>query len=185
MTTLIAGLLLLPAAAVAQPDSYESLRRDMVEFQLKGRGISQSSLLNAMQTVPRHLFVHQAARDDAYRDSPIPNGEADGGVMQPYLSALMIQLLQVRKTDRVLEVGTGTGYDAALLSTLASEVYTIEIDELRGNAARERLGLLGYQNVRVKVGDGHEGWPSEAPFDAILLTAAPENFPEKLFAQLK
>lgn len=157
----------------------------MVEFQVKGRGISQTTLLNAMETVPRHLFVPFAVRDEAYRDSPIPNGEEDGGVMQPYLSALMIQLLQLSGADRVLEVGTGTGYDAALLSTLAKEVYTIEIDEERGNAARERLDLLGYENVRVMVGDGHEGWPDEAPFDAILLTAAPEYVPEKLLAQLK
>ena len=185
VTTVVASLLLLPVTAVAQPDSYESMRLDMVEFQLRGRGISQSSLLNAMETVPRHLFVPQSVRDDAYRDSPIPNGEEDGGVMQPYLTALMIQLLQVRKTDRVLEVGTGTGYDAAVLSGLAKEVYTIEIDEQRGNAARKRLARLGYENVRVKVGDGHEGWPDEAPFDAILLTAAPEIVPEKLLAQLK
>lgn len=165
-------------------DLYENLRLDMVQFQLRDRGIRQSELLNAMATVPRHLFVPQASWQEAYLDQPLALGDG-GGIPEPYLSALMIEHLALDGTQRVLEVGTGSGYDAAVLSRLAKEVYTIEISEEVGEAARRRLSELGYDNVFVKVGDGHEGWEAKAPFDAILLTAAPVDIPPMLIEQLK
>ena len=178
------GGLWFSAEEVSAQDAFQTMRRDMVEFQLRGRGIRQPRLLDAMATVPRHLFVPQEVRNEAYYDQPLPIGSA-GGIMQPYISALMIELLELDGTQKVLEVGTGSGYDAAVLSVLASEVFTIEISEELGRSAQERLEALGYDNVSVRVGDGNEGWPSEAPFDAILLTAAPEEIPLKLLEQLK
>ena len=173
-----------PGPTSAQ-DAFQSLRQDMVDYQLRERGIRQPRLLDAMATVPRHLFVPQAARNEAYSDQALPMGSTGGGILQPYITALMIELLELDGTQKVLEIGTGSGYDAAVLSQLASEVFTIEISEELGRAAQQRLEELGFDNVSVRVGDGNEGWPSEAPFDAILLTAAPEKVPPKLLDQLK
>ena len=156
----------------------------MVEYQLRGRGISQSELLNAMNDVPRHLFVAQEVRSQAYGDQALPIAGSDGSILQPYMTARMIELLDLDDTERVLEIGTGSGYDAAVLSIMAKQVFTIEISDRLGREARRRLSNLGFDNVSVKVGDGHAGWPSEAPFDAILLTAAPEEPPSKLLDQL-
>ena len=180
---LLAGVF-LEGAVVSAQDEYEGLRQDMVEQQLRGRGIRHSGVLDAMATVPRHLFVSPAVRSVAYLDQALPTG-AGGAIMQPYISALMIQLLELDGSEKVLEIGTGSGYDAAVLSRVAKEVYTIEISEQIGRAARDRLKELGYDNISVKVGDGNEGWSSEAPFEAILLTAAPEDVPPKLLEQLK
>ena len=156
----------------------------MVERQIERRGIDQPGLIAAMREVPRHIFVPELRRTDAYQDVPIPIGTGQT-LSQAYLSALMISLLELDGDERVLEIGTGSGYDAALLSKLAREVYTIEIDENLGDQARRNLRGLGLNNVRVKIGDGYRGWPEKAPFDAILLTTAPERIPEPLFEQLK
>jgi protein-L-isoaspartate(D-aspartate) O-methyltransferase len=180
----VAGLWLGPGSISAQ-DAFQTMRQDMVDFQLRGRGIRQPLLLDAMATVPRHLFVPQSVRNEAYYDQPLPIGSTGGGIMQPYITALMIELLELDGTQKVLEIGTGSGYDAAVLSQLAAQVFTIEISEELGRSAQQRLAELGFDNVSVRVGDGYEGWPSEAPFDAILLTAAPEEVPPKLLEQLK
>jgi protein-L-isoaspartate(D-aspartate) O-methyltransferase len=169
---------------VGAQDPFEEPRREMVRQQLRGRGISQTELLNAMETVPRHLFVPERVRPEAYVDEPVPVGPGDA-LLQPYMTARMIELLQLDGSQKVLEVGTGTGYDAAVLSKLAREVYTIEISPRRGEEARSRLRELGFTNVQVRIGDGNQGWPDQAPFDAILLTAASERIPPKLIDQLK
>ncbi|REJ73570.1 MAG: protein-L-isoaspartate(D-aspartate) O-methyltransferase [Acidobacteria bacterium] len=161
----------------------------MVERQIRERGIERPAILRAFGDVPRHEFVPDSLRDRAYGDEPLPliDGEDAGpeSISQPYLSALMIELLELEPGDRVLEIGTGSGYDAALLSRLAATVYTIEIDPRLAEQAEQRLARLGYDNVRVRVSDGHEGWAEEAPFDAILLTAAPREVPTKLIGQLE
>jgi len=180
------GLSVVAAAQQVQgltTEIYANRRQDMVDFQLRDRGIRQRSLLDAMGTVPRHLFVPMEVRQEAYRDLPIVVG--NGGIPQPYVSARMIELLNLDGSERVLEIGTGSGYDAAILSQLACEVFTIEISEELGSAARIRLKQLGFENISVRVGDGNEGWASEAPFDAIILTAAPSDIPPKLIEQLK
>ncbi len=171
----------LPARA---QDPFEEPRREMVDQQLRRRGIHQTELLHAMETVPRHLFVPERVRPEAYVDEPVPGPEGEA-LLQPYMTALMIELLELDGSQRVLEIGTGSGYDAAVLSKLAREVYTIEISPERGEEARSRLKGLGYNNVQVRIGDGNQGWPDQAPFDAILLTAAPERLPPKLIEQLK
>ena len=172
----------LPARA---QDPFEEPRRNMVDQQLRRRGIRQSELLNAMETVPRHLFVPERKRPEAYVDEPVPIGPDGDSLLQPYMTARMIELLQLDGSQKVLEIGTGSGYDAAVLSKLAREVYTVEISPTRGEDARSRLKQLGYKNVFVHIGDGNEGWADKAPFDAILLTAAPESIPPKLIEQLK
>jgi len=181
---LVAAVVSAAAPAGAQ-DPFEEPRRLMVDQQLRRRGIKQTELLQAMQVVPRHLFVPERVRPEAYVDEPLPLGPGEEALLQPYMTALMIELLQLDGTQKVLEVGTGTGYDAAVLSKLAREVYTIEINPERGAKARERLASLGFDNVHVRIGDGNEGWRDHAPFDAIILTAAPEEPPPKLVDQLK
>jgi len=181
----LAGALSLCFADVVRAsDPFQHLRHDMVEHQIRDRGITESEVLSAMEAVPRHLFVPETNRPQAYDDEPV--AIAPGQTLyQAYLSALLISYLDLQGHEKVLEVGTGSGYDAALLSLMAGEVYTIEIDEELGARAQETLDHLGYQNVRVRIGDGYRGWPEEAPFDAILLTAAPETIPDPLFDQLK
>ncbi len=181
---LVVLAIVLAAPAVAQ-DGYREQRQEMVDRQLRGRGIRQSNLLDAMNTVPRHLFVPEGSESHAYDDLPLPTEAEGGGILQPYISALMIELLELDENDRVLEIGTGSGYDAAVLSSLAKHVYTIEISTQLADEARSRLERLGYRNVSVRAGDGRKGWPEEAPFDAIVLTAAPENIPAALIDQLR
>ncbi|RMH15520.1 MAG: protein-L-isoaspartate(D-aspartate) O-methyltransferase [Acidobacteria bacterium] len=156
----------------------------MVDRQVKKRGVKAPRLLSAMEEVPRHLFVPQEQRERAYDDAPVRIGR-NQLLPQAYLSARMIELLELDGDEKVLEIGTGSGYDAALLSRVAREVHTIEIDEDLGRQARRTLRQLGYDNVTVHIGDGYRGLPEEAPFDAILLTTAPEELPEPLFEQLK
>ncbi|MEE2775262.1 MAG: protein-L-isoaspartate(D-aspartate) O-methyltransferase [Acidobacteriota bacterium] len=181
--TILLGALVLSSMSAAQ-DPFRGDRSWMVENQLRRRGIHQTDLLNAMETVPRHLFVPESSREAAYVDEAVGTGPG-GGLLQPYITALMIELLELNGTQKVLEVGTGSGYDAAILSRLAREVYTIEISERLGEDAKERLRDLGYNNVHVRIGDGNGGWPTEAPFDAIILTTAPAEIPPRLFQQLK
>jgi protein-L-isoaspartate(D-aspartate) O-methyltransferase len=169
-------------------DPYATRREAMVREQIAARGIRSEAVLRAMRTVPRERFVPEAFRAEAYADHPLPIGEGQT-ISQPYVVAWMTELSAVRAGDRVLEVGTGSGYQAAVLAELGAEVWTIEIVEPLARRAAQVLGQLGYTverggRVRTRVGDGYAGWPEAAPFDAILLTAAPEQVPEPLLAQL-
>ena len=158
-------------------------REEMVEFQLKAREIVNELVLEAMRRVPRHLFMPSEVRQYAYIDSPVPIG-ADQTISQPYIVALMTQIADPKPQDRALEVGTGSGYQAAVLSELVQEVYTIEIIPALAQRAGETLSELGYAKVEVRQGDGYQGWPEKAPFDIILITAAPEEIPQPLIDQL-
>lgn len=171
-------------AAVPQERDWASARARMVAEQLRARDIRSGRVLDAMQRVPRHLFVPERQRPDAYEDYPLPIGY-DQTISQPYIVALMTEALDVQPTHRVLEIGTGSGYQAAVLAVLAREVYTIEIVAPLGQRARETLARLGYRNVRVRIGDGYEGWPEYAPFDCIMVTAAPDEVPPALVRQLR
>ena len=170
--------------AAAQGDSWLPQRRQMVAEQIAERGIRQPEVLRAMETVPRHLFIPDDQREAAYADRPLPIGWGQT-ISQPYVVALMTELLDLDRGDKVLEIGTGSGYHAAVLSRVAGMVYTIEIIADLGRQAAATLSQLGYDNVQVKVGDGYQGWPDEAPFDAIILTAAPTTIPQPLLDQLE
>lgn len=163
---------------------FQAMRQKMVETQIKSRGIKDERVLSAMLKVERHRFVPKAYEAQAYSDQPLPIGEGQT-ISQPYIVALMTELLELKGEERVLEVGTGSGYQAAILSELAKEVYTIEIIETLASSARTLLSELGYQNIQVKAGDGYLGWPEHAPFDAIMVTCAPDHIPTPLLDQLK
>ncbi len=165
-------------------DVYEPYRKRMVEEQIIARGISDSLVINAMLTVKRHFFVPVNLMQFAYNDRPLPIGQGQT-ISQPYIVALMTELLEVNKTHRVLEVGTGSGYQAAILSLLADSVFTIEIIPELADYAKERLEQLGYKNVVVKSGDGYKGWEEHAPFDGIIVTCAPDEVPPLLLEQLR
>lgn len=167
-------------------DPHEAARYQMVTTQLEGagRGITNVRVLEAMRTVPRHEFVLRAQRSVAYEDRPLPIGYGQT-ISQPYIVAFMTEKLDPQPSDRVLEIGTGSGYQAAILSRLVQEVYTIEIVEPLAIRARTDLERLGYTNVHVRAGDGYEGWPEHAPFDDIIVTCAPESVPRPLIDQLK
>ena len=164
-------------------DDLAQARAQMVELQLSARGIRDGRVLQAFQHVERHRFVPTEHLSLAYGDHPLPIGH-DQTISQPYIVALMTELAAVDSTDKVLEVGTGSGYQAAILSLLASQVYTIEILKPLAETARTRLNRLGYSNVTVRAGDGFRGWKEEAPFDAIIVTAAPAEIPQPLIEQL-
>ena len=158
-------------------------RESMVERQLKRRGIRDERVLDAFRSVPREAFVSQAVGEYAYEDSPLPIGEGQT-ISQPYIVALMVEALGLRPTDRVLEVGAGSGYAAAILSRLAGRVYAIERNQRLAEEARDRLHRLGQDNVEVRSGDGTLGWPDAAPFDAILVSAGGPGVPKPLLEQL-
>src|SRR5215471_4089544 len=164
-------------------DSESRARSDMVEWQLAARGVNDRRVLDAMRAVPRHLFMPAAVRSEAYADGPLPIGWGQT-ISQPYIVGYMTQELRLKPTDKVLEVGTGRGYQAAVLSKLVKEVYTIEIVEPLGREAERLLKELGYNNVHVRIGDGYRGWPEAAPFNAIIVTAAPDQIPKPLIDQL-
>jgi protein-L-isoaspartate(D-aspartate) O-methyltransferase len=164
-------------------DRYAPLREKMVQEQLGRRGIVQPEVLAAMREVPRHRFVPPELEAEAYEDHPLPIG-LDQTISQPYIVALMTQLLELDSDDRVLEIGTGSGYHAAVMSRVAGKVYSIEIVEALARRARTRLRELGYDNVELRAGDGYRGWSDQAPFDAIILTAAPREVPQPLLEQL-
>jgi len=164
--------------------SFKTMRERMVETQIKARGIKDPRVLSAMLKVERHLFVPRRSQSSAYSDHPLPIGEGQT-ISQPYIVAFMTELLDLKGTEKVLEIGTGSGYQAAILAELAREVYTIEIVETLGLSAEKLLQALGYRNIRVKVGDGYLGWPEVAPFDAIIVTCAPDHIPRPLMEQLK
>lgn len=169
---------------VLQDDHFKSQRDLMVEDQLVQRGISDKSVLEAMRKVPRHLLVPEKIREYAYQDMPLPIGEGQT-ISQPYIVAFMSELIKPYPDMRVLEIGTGSEYQAAVLAEIVKEVYTIEIFEGLGKRAAMDLKNIGYQNINVRIGDGYKGWPEEAPFDAIIVTAAPEEIPQPLIDQLK
>ena len=169
--------------APSEESRFRAKRVRMVEEQLRRRGVKDPRVLSAMESVPRHLFVLPEYAAVAYDDHPLPIGY-DQTISQPYIVAVMTEALELEPDDRVLEIGTGSGYQAAILSVLAKSVYTIEIVEPLGTSAAKRLQSLGYDNVEVRVGDGYKGWPEESPFDAIIVTAAPESVPRPLVDQL-
>jgi protein-L-isoaspartate(D-aspartate) O-methyltransferase len=180
-----AALLSAPAGAAAAPAGGESeaARRLMVERQIEARGLTDERVLEAMRKVPRHEFVPPNLRASAYEDRPLPIGH-NQTISQPYIVAVMTDLAEVDAESRVLEVGTGSGYQAAVLAELVAEVYTIEIVEPLAVRAARTLERLGYASVHVRHGDGYRGWPAAAPFDAILVTAAAPTVPPALLEQL-
>ena len=169
---------------LAAQDPLQRERDRMVADQIEARGVRDGGVLRAMRAVPRHLFVPPAVAKLAYEDHPLPIGH-EQTISQPYIVALMTELLDVKWDSIVLEIGTGSGYQAAVLSLLAREVYTIELIPELAHSAAQRLRELGYSNVVVKTGDGYAGWPEKAPFDRIILTAAPPEIPHTLIDQLK
>jgi protein-L-isoaspartate(D-aspartate) O-methyltransferase len=164
-------------------DAFTAARHGMVATQIEARGVRDPRVLDALRRVERHRFVPDWLRDHAYEDRPLAIGH-DQTISQPYVVALMTELARVKPGARVLEIGTGSGYQAAVLSVLAGQVYTIEIVEPLARQASARLEALGYRNVTVRAGDGYRGWPERAPFDAILVTAAPPEIPQPLLDQL-
>lgn len=186
---LIAGCRSEPArsaaanSATAATDSFAARRQAMVERQIEARGIKASAVLAAMRKVPRHRFVRPGAENLAYEDHPLPIG-LEQTISQPYIVAYMTEAAGISPGDKVLEIGTGSGYQAAILGEVARDVYTIEIIPELAERARGILAELGYANVHVKAGNGYLGWPEHAPFDAIVVTAAPEEVPQALVDQL-
>lgn len=176
---------LLAAALLAcAQDPYRAQRERMVREQIASRDIKNPDVLRVMREVPRHLFIPESLRGQAYEDHPVPIGYGQT-ISQPYIVALMTQLLEPGKDHKVLEIGTGSGYQAAVLARLVKHVYTIEIIPELARSAAARLKELGYLNVTVRHGDGYLGWPEEAPFDRIIVTAAPPDLPQTLVDQLK
>ena len=165
-------------------DKWELERRRMVEQQLRGRDIRSERVLDAMLRVPRHRFVPPEEQSGAYGDHPLPIGFGQT-ISQPYIVAFMTEALEIAPDHKVLEIGTGSGYQAAVLAEMAREVFTIEIVEPLAERSRELLAELGYRNVHVRAGNGYAGWPEEAPFDRIIVTAAPDEIPPALVQQVK
>lgn len=157
--------------------------KEMSENQLISRGIADFKVLRAMENTPRHLFVPEAQQPEAYADRPLPIGEGQT-ISQPYIVALMTELLKLKGDEKVLEIGTGSGYQAAILAQLADSVYSVELIPELAEKASLLLNQLGYSNVKTKCGDGYHGWAEHAPFDCIIVTAAPPEIPEKLIEQL-
>jgi len=164
-------------------DPFEADRTSMVLEQLRNRDIRDEKVLAAMAMVPRHLFVPSALRSMAYNDGPLPIGYKQT-ISQPYIVAYMTEALELKPGAKVLEIGTGSGYQAAVLAAIAAEVFTIEIVPELAKSAGETLGKLGYRNIHVLAGDGYQGWPDQAPFEAIIVTAAPDHIPQPLIDQL-
>lgn len=158
-------------------------RRNMVEQQIRERGVRHQELLEALECVPRHEFVPEDYQDEAYSDGPLPIGYGQT-ISQPYIVAAMTELLRLRRDSRVLEIGTGSGYQAAILAELTDEVYSVEIVPELYRQAQERLQRLGYRNVHMRYADGYNGWEEHAPYDAIIVTAAPQCIPQPLVEQL-
>jgi len=170
-------------AAAGGKDEYAFARERMVSSQIVARGVSDELVLAAMRKVPRHEFVPEELKPRAYEDNPLPIGE-DQTISQPYIVALMTELLKLKGGEKVLEIGTGSGYQAAVLAEIAKEVYTIEIIEPLARTAEERLSKMGYENITVKCGDGYKGWEEHAPFDGVIVTCAPDHVPQPLVDQL-
>ena len=185
----VVGLLAVLRPAAAQElrparTDHAQLRRQMVDLYVRGAGVSDARVLRAMEETPRHEFMPHDVRDRAYLDAGVPIGEGQT-ISSPFIVAYMTQSLDPQPSDRVLEIGTGSGYQAAVLSPLVADVYTIEIVELLGRRAEKTLRQLKYENVHVRIGDGYLGWPEEGPFDKIIVTCSPEEVPQPLVDQLK
>jgi len=163
---------------------WTQMRVEMVKKQIEKRGVRQDRVLAALRKVPRHHFVPEKVRSEAYKDTALPIGHGQT-ISQPYIVGVMTELLDLQGHERVLEIGTGSGYQAAVLAEMVTEIYSIEIIPELARTARDTLERLGYNQVHVKTGDGWQGWPEEAPFDAIVVTAAPKSVPEPLVQQLK
>ncbi|MGE5569727.1 MAG: protein-L-isoaspartate(D-aspartate) O-methyltransferase [Rhodospirillales bacterium] len=179
----LAASVALPALIWAQ-DPYAGKREHMVRTQIEARGVRNPAVLDVMRRVPRHLFMPEGVRALAYADQPVPVGYGQT-ISQPYIVAFMTELLAPARNHKVLEIGTGSGYQAAVLSPLVEHVYSIEIVPELARSAAASLKKLGYDNVTVRLGDGYKGWPEHAPFDRIILTAAPPRVPQELIDQLK
>jgi protein-L-isoaspartate(D-aspartate) O-methyltransferase len=185
LTLNLLPFLFLTASSKSEDDDTEIEKRwQMVENQIISRGIQDSGLIQAMIKIPRHKFIPENLREYAHGDNPIPIG-MEQTISQPYIVALMTELLKLKQGEKVLEVGTGSGYQTAILAEMGCEVYTIEILESLVEKARKVLESLGYKNIHYKVGDGYSGWPEYAPYDAIIVTAAPDHIPQPLIEQLK
>jgi protein-L-isoaspartate(D-aspartate) O-methyltransferase len=188
VSCVVKGWALVLVDATSQGDHFRAQRERMVRTQLAERGIRDVRVLDAMRKVPRHEFVPESLRQEAYEDHPLPIGEGQT-ISQPYIVAAMLERLALQAGDqaaeRVLEVGTGSGYVTALLSLLCAEVYSVERHAQLAASAESTLRRLGYRNVKIRVGDGSRGWPEYAPFDAILVSAATPEMPPALFAQLR
>jgi protein-L-isoaspartate(D-aspartate) O-methyltransferase len=186
VVSLMIWALVAPGAVASEPDA-DTMRRQrsqMVTRQIAARGIKDDAVLRAMATIPRHRFVPQGLIGRAYGDHPLPIGEGQT-ISQPYIVALMTEVLQLSKADRVLEIGTGSGYQAAVLAQVAGEVYTIEIKEKLYEKAHRLLQTLGLSEISVRHADGYFGWPQKAPFDGIMITAAVDHIPPPLLKQMK
>ena len=168
----------------SSPPDWKALREEMVKSQIEARGVANPRVLEAMRSVPRHRFVPEAVRGKAYQDRPLPIGHRQT-ISQPYIVAVMTELLDPEPGDKVLEIGTGSGYQAAVLAEITDQVYTVEIIEELEKSAEERLKRLGYTRVKVKHADGYYGWEEYAPYDAIIVTCAPDHIPQPLIKQLK
>lgn len=164
-------------------DSFSQQRERMVQGQIQRRGIKNEKVLSVLEKVERHRFVPEEYRNSAYEDRPLPIGEGQT-ISQPYIVALMTEVLDLDSTEKVLEIGTGSGYQAAVLAEICDSVYTIEINAVLGRRAEKLLDDLGYDNIKVKVGDGYQGWKEYSPFDAIIVTCAPSHIPQPLKDQL-
>jgi protein-L-isoaspartate(D-aspartate) O-methyltransferase len=181
---IVISFLIFSPSHLLAADPYAEKRQAMIEQDIKGRGIKDKNVLEAMGKIPRELFVEESLRSKAYADHPLPIGEGQT-ISQPYVVALMTEALNLKPSDRVLEIGTGSGYQAAVLAEIVREVYTIEIRRSLAETATQRLKNLGYKNVEVKFGDGYFGWEEHAPFDAIIITAYANHIPPPLVKQLK
>lgn len=173
-----------PLPSPSPVDLFIEKRRNMVEMQIKARGVKDERVLAAMEKVPRHLFVPQEYLDEAYDDHPLPIGYGQT-ISQPYIVAYMTELLNLKPGDKVLEIGTGSGYQAAILAEITDKVYTVEIIPELARSAEERLRRLGYDKIKVLNADGYYGWEEHAPYDAIIVTCAPDHIPQPLVQQLK
>ncbi|MBD3263818.1 MAG: protein-L-isoaspartate(D-aspartate) O-methyltransferase [Candidatus Omnitrophica bacterium] len=184
-TLLLGFILLIGISMPVFPErSYSVMRKEMVDKQIIKRGIKNERVIEAIRKVPRHKFVPDHYKAVAYTDGPLPIGEGQT-ISQPYVVALMTELLNLQGDEKVLEIGTGSGYQAAVLAELADKVYTVEIIKELAEKAKSKLKNLGYKNVKVKYGDGFKGWEEYAPFDAIIVTCAPKDIPGELVKQLK
>ncbi|MCD6118176.1 protein-L-isoaspartate(D-aspartate) O-methyltransferase [bacterium] len=164
-------------------EKYKAKRIKMVEEQIVGRGIKSSRVINVMKKIPRHLFVTEKYFNSAYNDNPLPIG-FDQTISQPYIVAFMTEAIELRREDRVLEIGTGSGYQSAVLCELAGSIFSMETIPQLAERSSHLLSEIGYKNIRIKTGDGYKGWPEKAPFNKIIVTAAPHEIPEVLIEQL-
>jgi len=172
-----------PPPGKAADEKLAAARKSMVKQQIEGRGISDSVVLDAMRVVPRHRFVPPQFENEAYDDAPLPIGYGQT-ISQPYIVAVMTAALQLKPRDRVLEIGTGSGYQTAVLAEIVDEVYSLEVLDSLSTRAESTLSTLGYRDVFVRVGNGYHGWAEKSPFDAIIVTAAPDHIPQALIEQL-